>query len=79
MAARGAGATREWTHWDLNPGPSASGADVIPLHHEPVVAFLTKTYYIICAHCAMTSQHNTAGSGQITFPAGRDASEAEKG
>ena len=24
-----------WTHWDLNPGPSACGADVIPLHHEP--------------------------------------------
>ena len=25
-----------WTHWDLNPGPSACEADVIPLHHEPV-------------------------------------------
>ena len=24
-----------WTHWDLNPGPSACGADVIPLHHVP--------------------------------------------
>ena len=24
-----------WTHWDLNPGPSACEADVIPLHHEP--------------------------------------------
>ena len=25
-----------WTHWDLNPGPSACGADVIPLHHVPL-------------------------------------------
>ena len=27
---------QKWTHWDLNPGPSACGADVIPLHHVPV-------------------------------------------
>ena len=26
-----------WTHWDLNPGPSACEADVIPLHHEPMM------------------------------------------
>ena len=26
----------KWTHWDLNPGPSACEADVIPLHHVPV-------------------------------------------
>ena len=25
----------DWTHWDLNPGPSACEADVIPLHHVP--------------------------------------------
>ena len=25
----------EWTHWDLNPGPSACEADVMPLHHVP--------------------------------------------
>ena len=25
-----------WTHWDLNPGPSACEADVIPLHHVPL-------------------------------------------
>ena len=25
----------KWTHWDLNPGPSACEADVIPLHHAP--------------------------------------------
>ena len=26
---------QKWTHWDLNPGPSACEADVIPLHHVP--------------------------------------------
>ena len=26
---------QRWTHWDLNPGPSACEADVIPLHHVP--------------------------------------------
>ena len=25
----------KWTRRDLNPGPSACEADVIPLHHEP--------------------------------------------
>ena len=25
----------KWTHWGLNPGPSACEADVIPLHHAP--------------------------------------------
>ena len=28
-------ATEKWTHWDLNPGPSACEADVMPLHHAP--------------------------------------------
>ena len=41
-ASKGFGAPRQWpqkwTHWDLNPGPSACGADVIPLHHEPHVS-----------------------------------------
>ena len=27
---------RIWTHWDLNPGPSACGVDVMPLHHVPL-------------------------------------------
>ena len=27
--------TYAWTHWDLNPRPSACEADVIPLHHVP--------------------------------------------
>ena len=25
-----------WTCWGLHPGPSASEADVIPLHHKPL-------------------------------------------
>ena len=29
------GTRAKWTHWDLNPGPSACEADVIPLHHVP--------------------------------------------
>ena len=31
---------KKWTHWDLNPGPSACEADVIPLHHVPVIITL---------------------------------------
>ena len=27
---------QKWTHWGLNPGPSACEADVIPLHHVPL-------------------------------------------
>ena len=29
-----------WTHWDLNPGPSACEADVISLHHAPAHDFI---------------------------------------
>ena len=29
----------KWTHWGLSPGPSACGADVIPLHHVPLEMF----------------------------------------
>eukprot|EP00971_Amphidinium_carterae_P011897 234324-Amphidinium_carterae.2 len=29
---------RRWTHWDLNPGPPACEADVIPLHRVPMSA-----------------------------------------
>ena len=32
-----------WTHWDLNPGPSACEADVIPLHHVPVASSAFET------------------------------------
>ena len=33
------GSDNKWTRWDLNPGPSACEADVIPLHHEPLCPF----------------------------------------
>ena len=29
------GVRQKWTHWGLNPGPSACEADVISLHHAP--------------------------------------------
>ena len=32
---RGKVLLKKWTHWGLNPGPSACEADVIPLHHRP--------------------------------------------
>ncbi len=34
-ASRRDGFSQNWTHRGLNPGPSACGADVIPLHHVP--------------------------------------------
>ena len=34
-----------WTHWDLNPGPSTCGADVIPLHHVPQRACAPQVLY----------------------------------
>ena len=34
----------KWTHWDLNPGPSACEADVIPLHHVPHDAMVCQEY-----------------------------------
>ena len=39
---------RTWTHWDLNPGPSACEADVIPLHHVPEWRWQRET---LLAHC----------------------------
>ena len=45
----------KWTHWDLNPGPSACEADVIPLHHVPdeKVSYITKTHAYSGLHVAM--------------------------
>ena len=34
----------KWTHWELNPGPSACEADVIPLHHVPHDAMVCQQY-----------------------------------
>ena len=31
----------EWKDWGLSPGPSACGADVITLHHMPLLAVVS--------------------------------------
>ena len=57
----------KWTHWDLNPGPSACKADVIPLHHAPVriISFVCKSI----AHsqpilvCTAYTQHYDSKTG----------------
>ena len=38
LALRNRSATDQWTHWGLNPRPSACEADVIPLHHVPLAS-----------------------------------------
>jgi hypothetical protein len=45
----------KWTHWDLNPGPSACEADVIPLHHVP-----------ICIGSIMVSRQGISGPSDCT-------------
>ena len=40
------GKPMKWTHWGLNPGPSACKADVIPLHHVPHASFLLQGHII---------------------------------
>ena len=37
-----------WTHWDLNPGPSACEADVIPLHHVPLGLVRGSPVFVRC-------------------------------
>ena len=40
---------QKWTHWGLNPGPSACEADVIPLHHAPNgVICLAQCHCVFC-------------------------------
>ena len=48
---------RQWTHWDLNPGPSACEEDVIPLHHEPNKRLLDS------AACRMSSDSSLGDLG----------------
>jgi hypothetical protein len=36
----------KWTHWDLNPGPFACEADVIPPHHVPVGGAVCATLHV---------------------------------
>ena len=44
--------TAKWTHWDLNPGPSACEADVIPLHHVPSAP--ARGYWLILANTKLS-------------------------
>ena len=39
-----------WTHWDLNPGPSACEADVMPLHHVPHDAMVPHQVIATASH-----------------------------
>ena len=66
-----------WTHWDLNPGPSACEADVIPLHHVPSAP--ARGYWLILANtkpsclCKALGK-NSCYNGNVTweFQAMRD-------
>ena len=57
-----------WTHWGLNPGPSACRADVIPLHHVPGLHACAPA----CAHrssragCVALVRHDPAATGRRT-------------
>ena len=66
------GAQYCWTHWGLNPGPSACDVDVIPLHHVPdgllelIPVFLFSVAHRgpIRAHERRTTSHAEAASLQ---------------
>ena len=56
-----------WTHWGLSPGPSACEADVIPLHHVPLMKWQNlpdfKLYYLVswqfaCAYVRESLTHH---------------------
>ena len=47
-----------WTHWDLNPGPSACEADVIPLHHVPLADSATQHHWNM--NCAFATRQARA-------------------
>jgi hypothetical protein len=59
-----------WTHWGLNPGPSACKADVIPLHHVPCTA-------LNIAYSHVTSSGVLAGRATQTTPRGFEPLRAE--
>ena len=67
----------KWTHWDLNPGPSACEADVIPLHHVPIcigrsmdnrwIAFLRKwPAFAKCSLVVACTVHCMLQDGSLT-------------
>ena len=52
-----------WTHWGLNPGPSACEADVIPLHHVPLNAVQTDVTFPT-SQKASGAEHSAGGRSQ---------------
>ena len=46
---------KKWTCWDLNPGPSACEADVIPLHHKP--SWLKGSVYFFTISANLRHRH----------------------
>ena len=55
---------RKWTHWDLNPGPSACEADVIPLHHVPNTKLHPQNYVAVFLRMSIHSAHQANGHQQ---------------
>ena len=59
------------THWDLNPGPSACEADVIPLHHVPHAAMIFREMSGMvgivtnCAQIYMASHARRASESRV--------------
>ena len=55
-----------WTHWGLNPGPSACEADVIPLRHVPVACGQVSrrsVRTVRCAQCGFAVARRDAAAG----------------
>ena len=61
---------QKWTHWGLNPGPSACEADVIPLHHVPGSVVCMVDFHV-------TSSGDLAGGATQATPRGFEPLRAE--
>ena len=60
-------AKRSWTRWDLNPGPSACEADVIPLHHEPFPILLPHSRNLLAKQTFEEKALSHTGLEPVTF------------
>ena len=61
---------RRWTHWGLNPGPSACRADVIPLHHVPDGAVISPIHIKSAAWHSSCSVRDSIGRSGTLGPRG---------
>ena len=52
-----------WTHWGLSPGPSACGADVIPLHHVPDAKMVGAWLLLVSDLCLIL--HRSVSKGVV--------------